>query len=231
MPKVLIVEDDHSMAVALKDGFEFEGFNVCVAKDGLRGLELTREFSPDVMVLDVMLPKLNGLEVCKQLREQGMHFPIIMLSARGQEIDKVLGLKFGADDYLTKPFSFVELAARVEALLRRAQAKWDRVSTFTFGNVTVDFRKHEVRKDGKQIALSAREFRLLEYFINHRDEVIERDTLLDAVWEHDRPPLTRTVDMHVAKLRKKVEDMPNDPRHIITIHRFGYKFVAFDSTD
>ncbi len=225
MPKVLIVEDDPPMAVALQDGFEFEGYTVLVAKDGEKGLQLAREGAFDLMILDVMLPKMNGHDVCKQLRAAGDQLPIIMLTARGQEIDKVLGLKLGADDYMTKPFSFMELLARAEAVLRRSSNQTQTLDCYRFGQVVVDFKKCETRKDGKLLKLSAREYRLLQYFIEHRGEIIERDTLLDQVWDHNEAPLTRTVDMHVAKLRKKIEDHPSDPHFLITVHRMGYKFV------
>jgi two-component system alkaline phosphatase synthesis response regulator PhoP len=225
MTKVLIVEDDDSMSVALKDGFEFEGYTVSLARDGAKGLHMAREEPADLMILDVMLPKMSGLDVCRQLRADGVNLPIIMLTARGQEADKVVGLKLGADDYITKPFSFMELLARVEAVLRRSSDTPRTPQVFQFGDVVVDFKKTEVRKKKKVLKLSAREFRLLQFFIEHRGEVLERDTLLDAVWDYDSPPLTRTVDMHVAKLRKKIEDKPNDPRFLVTVHRLGYKFV------
>ena len=226
MPSVLIVEDDESMIVALKDGFEYEGFSVTLARDGAAGLSLATEDPPDLMILDVMLPKMNGLDVCRQIRKEGGNVPIIMLTARGQEIDKVLGLKLGADDYITKPFGFLELMARVEALLRRASGGGMPLDSYQFGDVTVDFKKCEARKDGKPLSLSAREFRLLQYFIEHRGEVVTREQLLDSVWDYDSAPLTRTVDMHVAKLRKKVEDNPGDPQMIVTVHRLGYKFTG-----
>jgi two-component system alkaline phosphatase synthesis response regulator PhoP len=181
-------------------------------------------------VLDVMLPKMSGLDVCKKLRAGGDRVPIIMLTARGQEIDKILGLKLGADDYVTKPFSFLELFARAEAVLRRAGGGTDgrpeAIESYRFGEVTIDFRRHEASKDGASIELSPREFRLLEHFVAHRGEVVTRDHLLDAVWGYDTIPFTRTVDTHIAKLRKKIEDRPGDPRWIVTIHRVGYKFLG-----
>ena len=226
MPKVVIVEDDAAMAAALKDGFAYEGYEIELARDGEAGLRLAREASPDVVILDVMLPKMSGLDVCKRLRAEGSVLPIIMLTARGQEIDKVVGLKLGADDYVTKPFGFMELIARVEALLRRTSGGAGRVETYDFGDVAVDFKKAEVRKHGEPVEITARELKLLRYFIEHRGEVVPRERLLDQVWEYDDVPLTRTVDMHVAKLRKKIETDPADPKFIVTVHRMGYKFVG-----
>jgi DNA-binding response OmpR family regulator len=226
MPKVLIVEDDAAMATALKDGFTYEGYDVELARDGEAGLKAARAAAPDVVVLDVMLPKMSGLDVCKRLRSEGSALPIIMLTARGQEIDKVLGLKLGADDYLTKPFGFMELIARVEALLRRTSAGARHAEVYGFGDVVVDFKRAELRKRGQLVETTARELRLLEYFIAHRGEVVPRERLLDQVWEYDGTPLTRTVDMHVAKLRRKIENDPADPRFIVTVHRMGYKFTG-----
>ena len=226
MGKVLIVEDDPSMAVALRDGFEYEGYSVQVARDGTEGLRLACAKKLDLIVLDVMLPNLSGLDVCKQLRGQGNTLPIIMLTARGQEIDKVLGLKIGADDYVTKPFSFMELMARVEALLRRTKKQQTPLEVYRFGNVTLDFKKFEACKQGRMIELSPREFKILKHLIEHRGEVVSRDQLLDTVWGYENFPLTRTVDMHIAKLRQKIEDCPNDPRYIVTLHRVGYKFTG-----
>jgi DNA-binding response OmpR family regulator len=226
MPRVLVVEDDAAMATALKDGFAYEGYDVTLARDGEAGLKAARESAPDVVVLDVMLPKLSGLDVCKRLRSEGSGLPIIMLTARGQEIDKVLGLKLGADDYVTKPFGFMELMARVEALLRRTAGGTRHAEVYGFGDVVVDFKKAELKKRGIALEVTARELRLLEYFIAHRGEVVPRERLLDQVWEYDSAPLTRTVDMHVAKLRKKIEDDPADPKFIVTVHRMGYKFTA-----
>jgi two-component system alkaline phosphatase synthesis response regulator PhoP len=227
MMKVLIVEDDQAMAVALRDGFTYEGYTVQVARDGADGLRMASEKELDLVILDVMLPKINGLDVCKQLRSDGKSTPIIMLTARGQEIDKVRGLKTGADDYVTKPFSFLELMARVEAVLRRTTRKpADSIEAVSFGNVELCFKKFEAAKDGRALDLSPREFKIMRYFVEHRGEVVSRDQLLDAVWGYDYLPLTRTVDMHIAKLRQKIEDTPGDPHYIITVHRVGYKFTG-----
>src|SRR5260221_10373642 len=177
MPKVLIVEDDPSMSTALKDGFEYEGFTVLLAGDGAAGLKMAAETAPDLIVLDVMLPKLSGLDLCKEVRRQGGAVPIIMLTARGQEIDKVLGLKLGADDYITKPFGFMELMARAEAVLRRSRSpvpSAEPLETYRFGDVSIDFRRHEARKGCEAIDLSPREFQLLAYFIQHRGEIVTR---------------------------------------------------------
>jgi DNA-binding response OmpR family regulator len=224
--KVLVVEDDESMAVALRDGFDYEGYSVTVARDGEAGLTLAKTTSPDLIILDVMLPRKSGLDVCKQLRGEGNDVPIIMLTARGQEIDKVLGLKLGADDYVTKPFSFLELMARVEAVLRRVTGRQEQIESYTFGDVVVHFSRCEAAKGGKPIELSPRELELMRFFVEHRGEVVSRDQLLDTVWGYGNMPFTRTVDMHIAKLRKKIEDKPTDPKYIVTVHRLGYKFTG-----
>jgi DNA-binding response OmpR family regulator len=226
MWKVLIVEDDASLVVALKRGFEFEGYAATVVRDGEAAVRLVAEQEFDVMLLDIMLPKLSGFDVCQQLRAVGNPIPIIMLTARGQEIEKVLGLKIGADDYLTKPFSFMELTARIEAILRRVNRRVGSVEHYQFGDVTINFAALETTKAGGSINLSQREYRLLKYFIEHRGEVITRDQLLDAVWGYDRFPLSRTVDMHIAKLRQKIETWPSHPAWLVTVHGSGYKFVG-----
>ena len=226
MRKVLIVEDDQAMAVALRDGFTYEGYAVQVARDGATGLRMATEKGHDLVILDVMLPRMSGLDVCRQLRSAGNDTPVIMLTARGQEIDKVLGLKTGADDYVTKPFSFLELMARVEAVLRRASKATEQVERVEFGDVEINFKTFEASKGGQTIELSPREFKMMKYFAEHRGEVVTRDQLLDHVWGYEGLPLTRTVDMHIAKLRQKIEDIPSDPRHIITVHRVGYKFTG-----
>jgi DNA-binding response OmpR family regulator len=226
MRKVLIVEDDQAMAVALRDGFTYEGYAVHVARDGAAGLRMAEERSHDLLILDVMLPRMSGLDVCRQLRSAGNYTPIIMLTARGQEIDKVLGLKTGADDYVTKPFSFLELMARVEAVLRRTSKSLEAVEQASFGDVEMNFKTFEASKGGRALELSPREFKMMKYFVEHRGEVVTRDQLLDHVWGYEGLPLTRTVDMHIAKLRQKIEDTPSDPHHVITVHRVGYKFTG-----
>ncbi len=224
--QVLVIEDDEAIAVALRDGFRYEGYDVDVARDGEEGMEAACADRHDLIVLDVMLPKISGLDICKKLRKKGRRVPIIMLTARGQEIDKVLGLKLGADDYVTKPFSFLELMARVEALLRRSSGHTGEMDTYEFGSVRIDFKGREAKKDGIVIDLSPREFKLLAYFIEHRGKVIEREELLSSVWGYDKVSLTRTVDMHIAKLRKKIEDSAAEPKYIVTVHRVGYKFTG-----
>jgi two-component system alkaline phosphatase synthesis response regulator PhoP len=222
MKNVLVVEDDSAMAIALRDGLEYEGYAVSLANDGEAGLQMASEFQPDLILLDVMLPKLSGLSLCRELRNRGRDIPIIMLTARGQELDKVQGLKAGADDYLTKPFGFLELTARMEAVLRRSASI--EIRKYAFGNTIVDFRRREAERAGERIALSAREFELLAYLIQHRGEVLTRQQLLEAVWGYHGGSNTRTVDMHVAKLRKKLEDDPARPSWIVTQHRVGYRF-------
>jgi DNA-binding response OmpR family regulator len=225
-PSVLLVEDETNLADAVRLNLEREGFDVRMANDGVGGLAEARRETPDIIVLDIMLPDLNGLEVCRALRRES-DVPILMLTALGEEVDKVVGLELGADDYVTKPFSFTELVARVEAVLRRSRRFAARERTYGFGDVQVDFRSREVAKGGRPLTLQPREFRLLEYFIRHRGEAVSRDRLLEGVWDLDAMhPLTRTVDMHVAKLRQKIEDDVSDPRWIVTVHRVGYKFTG-----
>lgn len=226
MIKLLLVEDDASLAVALKRGFELEGYAVEVVGDGETAVRRAMQTEYDAMILDVMLPKLSGFDACQQLRAADNPIPILMLTARGQEIDKVSGLKLGADDYLTKPFSFMELVARVEALVRRMTRRVVLIEQYQFGDVNVNFTALEATKDNQPLNLSQREFRLLKYFIERRGEVITREQLLDAVWGYDRFPLSRTVDMHIAKLRQKIEVLPSHPTWLLTIHGSGYKFVG-----
>ncbi|HEX8253862.1 MAG TPA: response regulator transcription factor [Thermoanaerobaculia bacterium] len=224
MNRILIVEDDPAMSVALRDGFEFEKYSVEMATDGEEGLRLATRGAHDLMILDVMLPKKSGLDVCKELRKNGSAAPIIMLTARGQEIDKIVGLKLGADDYVTKPFSFMELLARVEAVLRRS-VKATASDEFSFGDVSLNFRTYQATKAGMPLDLTPREFSILRYFIDHGSEVVSREALLNHVWGYDSSAFTRTVDTHMARLRQKVESVPAEPRHLLTVHRVGYKFV------
>jgi DNA-binding response OmpR family regulator len=225
MSKILIVEDEPDMVLGLKDNFEFEGYEVLTASDGQTGLERARTQKPDLLVLDIMLPKLSGLEVCKTLRGEGFEAPIVMLTARGQEIDKVVGLELGADDYVTKPFSIRELLARVRAILRRSEGKKKRLSRYQFSDVELDFEAYRAKKGGEPLELSPREFELLRYLIERKGETVSRDRLLEDVWGYESYPSTRTVDTHIAKLRAKIGDSGSEPRWILTIHGVGYKFV------
>jgi two-component system alkaline phosphatase synthesis response regulator PhoP len=221
--RVLIVEDDPAMALALQDGFRFEGYAVLMAADGAEGLRLAQRSEVDLVVLDLMLPRLDGLEVCRQLRAARSELPILMLTARSQESDKVQGLRLGADDYVTKPFSFGELMARVEALLRRSRRPGAPRSA-RFGDVEVDFQGLRATRAGAPLELSPREFALLACLIARRGEVVSREQILQVVWGYERLPFTRTVDMHIAKLRRKIEPDPAEPTLIVTVHGAGYRF-------
>ncbi len=225
MSKILIVEDEPDMVLGLKDNFEFEGYEVATATDGQSGLERARALKPDLIVLDVMLPKISGLEVCKTLRGEGWPGPILMLTARGQEIDKVVGLELGADDYVTKPFSIRELLARVRAVLRRTEGKAKRLAKYHFDDVDLDFEAYKATKGGQPLDLSPREFELLRYLIERKGETVTRDQLLEDVWGYESYPSTRTVDTHIAKLRAKIGDSGSEPHWILTIHGMGYKFI------
>jgi DNA-binding response OmpR family regulator len=226
MHKILIVEDEPSMVLGLRDNLEYEGYEVIAATDGEAGLQRALKDKPNLILLDVMLPKKGGLEVCRQLRSLGIESPIIMLTARGQEIDKVLGLEIGADDYVTKPFSINELLARVRAHLRRAAKLVSDIESYSFGDIKLDFKKYHASKNDVVLELSPREFEVMKYLIRHRGETITRDELLDKIWGYDNYPMTRTVDNHIARLRHKIEDVPNEPEYILTIHRVGYKFIG-----
>ena len=226
-PKILIVEDEAALATTLKDRLKKEGYSVTVARDGQQALEKATHEPFDLIVLDVMLPGQSGLKVCEQLRKDGWGMPILMLTARRQTMDKVLGFKTGADDYLTKPFKMAELLARVEALLRRAgQPTAPGAGRYQFDGFSVDLRRAEVSREGQPISLSAKEFQLLRYFVEHRGATISRDELLHEVWGYDALPSTRTVDVHVAWLRQKLEKDPKNPQLILTVVGLGYKFAA-----
>ena len=227
VPRVLLVEDEAGLRLTLSDRLASEGYRVETAADGEAGLAQATRGGFDVIVLDVMLPRMNGFDVCREARQRGVTAPILMLTARGEVVDKVVGLKLGADDYLTKPFETIELMARLEALLRRRpSAGHPGGETYRFGDVVVDFRRMEVTRGGRPVDLSAREFKLLRHFIEHRGATLSRDALLADVWGYDETPLTRTVDVHVAGLRQKIETNPRSPEFILTIHGLGYKFLG-----
>jgi two-component system alkaline phosphatase synthesis response regulator PhoP len=225
-PKLLIIEDEPDMVLGLRDNFEFEGFRVMTATDGEDGLRRALSDQPDIILLDLMLPKLNGLEVCRSLRKRGVSTPIVVLTARGQEEDVVAGLELGADDYVTKPFSIRELTARVRAHLRRSLHAHDDIAQASFGDLEIDFRQYRASKSGRPVALSPREFDILRHFLRRRGEVVTREELLEQVWGITSYPLTRTVDNHIAKLRQKIEDDAAHPKWILTVHRSGYKLLG-----
>lgn len=228
MPRrLLLVEDEPGLVMTLIDRFVADGFEVDTAGDAESALAVATTHNYDVVLLDVMLPGGSGFDVCKAIRDRGINVPILMLTARGQVADRVAGLKLGADDYLVKPFEMAELVARVEALLRRsASPPAAAPDVARFGEVTVDFRRAEVIRSGQPLDLSAREFKLLKYFLAHRGAVLSRDELLNEVWGYSALPSTRTVDVHVAWLRQKIEDNPKYPRYVITVHGLGYKFMG-----
>jgi two-component system, OmpR family, alkaline phosphatase synthesis response regulator PhoP len=225
--RVLIVEDEPGLVLMLRDRLQSEGYLVESAGDGESGLERATREPFDLIVLDVRLPGINGFDVCRDLRRRNVQTPVLMLTARDQLLDKVLGLKLGADDYLTKPFHMLELLARLEALRRRTPPSGPApAEAYSFGDIQVDLRRAEVWRDSQNVELSAKEYQLLCYFIAHRGATLSRDELLDAVWGYDATPVTRTVDVHVSGLRKKVEANPERPRYILTIHGLGYKFAG-----
>jgi len=226
MSRILIIEDEESILMGLEDDLGLEGHEVTGETDGTRGLERARAGGYDLVILDLMLPGTDGFDICRQLRDAGDATPILMLTAKGQEVDKVVGLELGADDYVTKPFSRRELLARVKALLRRAERPDQPRDHFRFANVTVDFRGHDVRRDGRTVDLTAKEFALLHLLITHKGEVLRRDVILSEVWGDESDVFPRTVDTHVAHLRQKLEAEPVHPKHIVNVRGVGYKFVA-----
>jgi len=225
MPTILLVEDEYPMRVALEDAFRHYGYEVVSAADGEVGLRLIEETKPDLVILDVMLPHMDGFEVCRQLRHHGFMKPILMLTARSQEVDKVIGLELGADDYVTKPFGDRELLARVKALLRRASHEPSELVNYRFGTVDIDFTHFTGEKNGRSLRLTSTEFSLLHLLISQKGNVLTREELLNKVWGYEFFPQSRTVDNHILRLRQKLEDDPNHPRHILTVHGLGYKFV------
>jgi two-component system alkaline phosphatase synthesis response regulator PhoP len=226
--RLLLVEDEPGLVMTLTDRLVAEGYEVESEGDAVAGLAKATTGTFDIILLDVMLPGGSGFDVCRTLRQRGVQTPILMLTARGQVVDRVVGLKLGADDYLVKPFEMAELLARIEALLRRGAAASSTTvgETYRFGDIFVDLRKAEVTRAGQPIELSAREFKLLRYFVEHRGAALSRDELLNEVWGYNAMPSTRTVDVHVAWLRQKIEDNPRHPQYIHTVHGLGYKFVG-----
>ena len=227
MARILLVEDEPGLVMTLSDRLRAEGHEVDEAGDGATGLEKALTGVYDLILLDVMLPRKNGFDVCRGIREAGLRTPVLMLTARGQVVDKVVGLQLGADDYLTKPFDMLELMARVGALLRRAEPRGGTdLGVYEFGSVRVDFRKGEALRAGQRVALSAREFQLVKYLIDRKGEIISREQLLQDVWGYNALPETRTVDVHMAWLRRKLEENPRYPEFFLTVRGLGYKFAG-----
>jgi len=225
MKRILIIEDDPAILTGLKDSLQEEHFEVITTEDGEIGYQEAKKENIDLIILDLMLPSKNGIDVCKDLRKEGINTPILMLTVKKEEMDKVIGLEIGADDYVTKPFSIRELIARVKALLRRKVEMKKEIEEYSFGKISIDFKKQEALKNKKPIELSTSDFKILKYFIQREGEIIARDQLLDDVWGYENFPTTRTVDNHILALRKKIEDDPSHPLHLLTIHKAGYKFV------
>jgi two-component system alkaline phosphatase synthesis response regulator PhoP len=226
MKRILVIEDEPQMLLGLRDNLELEGYDVQTAADGDEGLHKAASTSPDLVILDIMLPKRNGFDVCRELRARNLSTPIVMLTARSAETDKVLGLELGADDYVTKPFSITELLARVRAVLRRSNPQRQASETVRIGDIDFDFRLHQARRGQTRVEFTAREFELLRYLVQHVGQVVTREQILNDVWGYEEYPTTRTIDNFVAKLRQKIEKAPHAPEHILTIHGSGYKFVG-----
>jgi len=225
--KILIIEDEMDLIKGLKMNLSDEGFEVDWAIDGAEGLRKALEEKPDLILLDIMLPEMNGLEVCRKLRQNKTGIPVIMLTAKGEEIDKVVGLEIGADDYMTKPFSIRELLARIKVQLRRVESDAKPVlKNYSFGDIEVDFGQYKVRRSGNELDLTSFEMEILKYFIAHRGEVVSRDDLLDKIWGYESYPITRTIDSHILNIRKKIEDDPAHPKYILTVYGGGYRFTG-----
>ena len=225
MPRILIMDDEPEMVRGLEDNLRFEGYQTLSAGNGKDGLALALTEVPDLILLDIMMPQMSGWDLLRALRQKGLDVPVIMLTARGEEVDRVLGLELGADDYVTKPFSLRELLARVRAVLRRPGPR-QKFEEFTFGEVRIRLRGRQVFKGGKEVRLTRKEFDLLRYLVEHRGEVLTRDRLLDEVWGYERYPTTRTVDTHILRLRQKFEKDPEHPAYILTAHGQGYRFAG-----
>jgi DNA-binding response OmpR family regulator len=226
MARILLVEDQPEMQRGLRDNLEFEGHEVSVQGDGSSGLQTLLRESFDLIILDVMLPQMSGFDVVRKSREKGIRTPILMLTAKGEEIDKVLGLELGADDYVTKPFSLRELIARVNALLRREIQGSPGATLMKLGDVVVNFASYTGSKNGKEFSMTPKEFEILKYLWQHRNETVSRDNLLTNVWGYDESVSTRTIDNFILKIRQKIEDDPAHPKTIFTIHGTGYKLIA-----
>ena len=225
--KILIIEDEEELVKGLKLNLVFEGYDVISALDGEDGLNKALREAPDLVLLDIMLPKKDGLEVCRELRQRNITIPIIMLTAKGGEVDKVVGLEIGADDYITKPFSVRELIARVKAHLRRGNKdEKGAPSVYRFDDVEIDFVHFKVRRSGKEFDLTSLEVEILRYFVAHRGEVVTRETLLDKIWGYETYPSTRTIDNHILKLRKKLEEDPAQAKYIFSVYGEGYRFMG-----
>ncbi len=222
--KILVVEDENAIRYLLRSNLEYEGYEVTEADNGLLGLELAEKIRPDLILLDLMLPQMSGMEVCKRLRATGNSTPVIMLTARDQQMDKVIGLKTGADDYITKPFDILELCARIEAIFRRTGKPSESTKLFHIGNVEIDFQAQCVRRGTDEIELTRMESELLRFLIHNEGKILTREQILADVWGHDYLLSMRTIDTHVTHLRKKIEENPAEPVHILTVHRVGYRF-------
>lgn len=225
MPRILIAEDETDMAAGLRDNLQFEGYDVLIAGDGEAALKMATQNSPDLVLLDIMMPKLDGLEVCKRIRQAGFTIPILMLTAKSQEIDVVRGLEMGADDYVTKPFSIRELLARIKAALRRTGAGKGLSRVMRIGESTVDLVKGNVERGGQTFHLGHFELEILKMLVENAERPVERNKLLDVIWGLEGFPITRTADNHIVSLRRKIEPDPKHPRHIVTVHSIGYRFV------
>jgi DNA-binding response OmpR family regulator len=231
MKRILVIEDDPAILRGLKDNLEYEHYEVLTAADGEEGDDLIREKKPDLIILDLMLPRMSGYDLCRKIRNEGILTPILMLTARAEEADRIRGLDLGADDYMTKPFSLPELLARVRAIFRRLQRSQtgNLPDTLRLAELSVDFKKFEAYKGGRRLDLSRKEFGVLRLLAARAGEVVTRDELLDEVWGYDRFPTTRTVDNHIALLRSKIEDDPAEPRFLLTVRGVGYKLVTGDT--
>jgi two-component system alkaline phosphatase synthesis response regulator PhoP len=227
MKKILIIEDEQDLVKGLKLNLSDEGFDVDWAVNGVEGLRKAIEEAPDLIILDIMLPEMDGLEVCRKLRQKNINIPVIMLTAKGGEIDKVVGLEIGADDYMTKPFSIRELLARIKARLRHAGREGNTVpQLYSFADIEIDFARFKIKRKGKELDLTSLETDILKYFVIHRGEVVARNDLLDKIWGYDKYPTTRTIDNHILKLRKKIEYDPSHPRYILSVYGGGYRFIG-----